>query len=103
MKWWVHLLILLVILLLGLAPILSALVAGSIASANGCELNEGGVNPCIMNGRDYGEVLYTMGVLGWLSLATIPLASFAIFTYLVVLIVLRVIRNRKKTPPTNTT
>ncbi|MGH9201104.1 MAG: hypothetical protein ACRD2A_07700, partial [Vicinamibacterales bacterium] len=33
-------------------PILSVVIAGTIASWNGCTLHEGFVNPCVVNGRD---------------------------------------------------
>jgi len=33
--------------------------------------------PVYDRGKDYGEVLYAMGVLGWLMLATIPLPALS--------------------------
>jgi hypothetical protein len=37
------------------------------------------VHPCIINGQDYGELLYSLGVMGWFMLVTIPggLVAFA--------------------------
>ena len=58
-------------------PILSVIIAGTIASWKGCTLHEGFVNPCVVNGRDVGETLYAMGVMGWFMLATIPLGASA--------------------------
>jgi hypothetical protein len=105
MKWWLHVLILLVIVLFGAAPILSAVIAGSIASANGCELHEGFANPCVIAGRDYGQLLYNMGVMGWLALLTFPLAAFTVLSYLIALLVFYAVRRRKKSsgvvPPRN--
>jgi hypothetical protein len=66
-----------VIALLAGWPILSVVTAGVIASWNGCTLNEGGVNPCVVSGRDIGGTLYSMGVMGWFMIATIPLGVVA--------------------------
>jgi hypothetical protein len=54
-------------------PLLAAMAAGTFASLNGCVLNEGGVNPCVLGGVDFGNALYSLGVLGWLAIATVPL------------------------------
>ena len=59
------------------------MLAGTIADRYGCDLDEGSVHPCVVNGNDIGETLYTMGVLGWLALGTIPLGLIAIAVYLV--------------------
>ena len=53
-------------------PILSVFLAGTFAKLNGCELHEGFVNPCIVLGIDFGGLLYTMGVMGWFMLISIP-------------------------------
>ena len=50
------------------APIGSVMLCGAIANAYGCKVDEGSVHPCIINGQDYGHLLYTLGVLGWLML-----------------------------------
>ncbi len=70
------------ILLLAFSPLISTMVAGTIAGHYGCDLDEGSVHPCIVNGRDIGGTLYTMGVLGWLALGTIPVGLIAIGIYL---------------------
>lgn len=63
-------------------PIASVVIAGTIASWNGCTLHEGFPNPCVVNGKDMGDTLYAMGVMGWFMLATIPLGaiSFVVWT-----------------------
>lgn len=57
-------------------PLLSLLFAGTMASLAGCELHEGFVNPCLILGADWGGLLYGMGVMGWLFLATGPVMIF---------------------------
>ncbi len=64
----------LIALLIGVAPIISVVIAGTLANAHGCQLDEGSVHPCMIAGTDWGETLYTMAVAGWFMLVTLPLA-----------------------------
>lgn len=91
-----HTLVIILILILGALPLISTFTAGAIANANDCVLHEGFVNPCVINGTDWGETLYTMGVLGWLALGTVPIALIAAVVYLVIVIVVTIILNRRK-------
>lgn len=61
------------LLLIGAAPMASALLASAIADAAGCALNEAGRQSCIIGGRDWGAALYTMFVAGWLFFVTMLL------------------------------
>ena len=101
MPSWLRNLILIVILLLILGwtvwPVASIMMAGAVASANGCQLDEGSIHPCVVNGIDRGEQLYSMGVMGWFMLVAIPTGLIALATYgAVLLIVWLVVRNRRK-------
>lgn len=87
--WLVYWIVLALIVLLAALPLLSALGAGAIASANGCALDEGSVHPCIIGGADWGEALYGFGVLGWLMLASLPLGAVALVLWLIVLLLHR--------------
>src|SRR5438093_13326255 len=84
--WIWYLLALLVIFAFAFAPIGSVMLCGAIANAYGCKVDEGSVHPCIINGHDYGELLYSLGVMGWLMLVTLPGGLFAFITWLIVLI-----------------
>lgn len=85
MKPWLrHGLVLGIIALLSMGPLLLALLAGAFAQANGCTLHEGNVNPCVVGGRDYGETLYTLGVMGWFALLTLPGGMLVAGVYLLV-------------------
>lgn len=64
-------------------PLISAVIAMWIASRNGCTLHEGFANPCIVFGRDIGQALYTMAVMGWLALVTLPLGALAALGWIV--------------------
>ena len=67
--WRIWLLILMV--LIGIAPLASVALAGLIAELNGCGLHEGFAQPCIVAGVDIGGLLYTMTVMGWLMLVSL--------------------------------
>jgi hypothetical protein len=80
---WFRLLIGLAVVL-ALSPVFSVIIASMIASAYGCTLHEGFANPCIIGGQDWGETLYAMAVIGWLALATLPIAALMVVIWLVV-------------------
>jgi hypothetical protein len=81
----IHAVMLLLILVVTLSPVIGVAVAGSIATANGCTLNEGQAHPCIVNGVDWGETLYALGVMGWFMLVTIPVGGSVLSLYVLVL------------------
>ena len=54
-------------------PIISIAIAYGIASLNDCRVNEAGANPCMVFGMNVGDALYSMNVLGWFALFTIPI------------------------------
>ena len=87
--WILYLLVLVVIFAFAFAPIGSVMLCGAMANAYGCKVDEGSVHPCIINGKDYGHILYTLGVLGWLMLVTIPGGLLAFVIWLIVLILHR--------------
>src|SRR6516165_10602718 len=84
--WILCSLALVVIFAFSFAPIGSVMFCGAIANAYGCKVDEGSVHPCIINGQDYGHLLYSLGVLGWLMLVTLPCGLFAFVVWLIVLI-----------------
>jgi hypothetical protein len=85
-----------VLLLVGVAPIALAALASWIAEANGCQLNEGMANSCLIGGSDWGSALYTMFVAGWLFLVTMLLIPVGLIAFVVGIIV------RAKTPTQTT-
>jgi hypothetical protein len=62
------------------------MACGVIANEHGCKVDEGSVHPCMINGKDYGQLLYTLGVSGWLMLVTLPGGLFAFMIWLILLI-----------------
>jgi hypothetical protein len=87
--WIFYWIVLVFILLFAFAPIGSVMTCALIANSHGCKVDEGSVHPCIINGKDYGQLLYTLGVLGWLMLVTIPAGLFAFVIWLIILILHR--------------
>lgn len=77
---------LLTILGFALFPVLSVLIVSLVAGAAGCSVNEGSVTPCVIAGVDMGGLLYTMGVLGWLMVATIPVGAMLLAGWLALLL-----------------
>ena len=69
-----------------IGPLILAIGAGKIAEANGCTLNEGSVHPCIIGGKDWGHTLYSMGVMGWFCLITVPTGAVGLLIYTIGLI-----------------
>jgi hypothetical protein len=65
------------IALFGISPILIAMFAGFIASLFGHQLNEGSAPDIPL----IGDLLYAMGVMGWFSLLTLPVAGFGLLIY----------------------
>ena len=65
-----------VLLLICLSPFVLMAVAESIAQIYGCKLDLAAPQPCIVNGRDMGHDLLTMGMVGGYSLfITLPAAA----------------------------
>jgi hypothetical protein len=87
--WVWYLLALFVIFGFAFAPIGSVMFCATIATAYGCKVDEGSMHPCIINGQDYGQLLYTLGVLGWLMLVTLPAGLFAFVVWLIIIILHR--------------
>ncbi|KKB68291.1 hypothetical protein BBMA_3764 [Burkholderia pseudomallei MSHR1079] len=75
------------ILVIALFPVLSVAAAGIVADAAGCELNEAAAHPCLIGGVDFGEMLYAMGVLGWLMLGSLPVGGVLLMGWAIALLV----------------
>jgi hypothetical protein len=78
------------IVLVAGAPVISVYTASAIASGLGCTLNEGDAHPCLFHGVDLGETLYSMVVVGWFGLATLPIGAIALAILLLVWIIVAV-------------
>src|SRR5213076_3110519 len=59
--WIFYWIALVLIVLFAFAPIGSVMTCAWIANSHGCKVDEGSVHPCVINGKDYGQLLYTLG------------------------------------------
>ncbi|WP_147106393.1 hypothetical protein [Tateyamaria sp. syn59] len=75
--------VLIILLVICALPILSVAVSSWLADAHGCTLHEGFSNPCVIWGKDRGETLSGMFVMGWFMLITVPVGA-AILLVLVI-------------------
>lgn len=90
--WWLHAFIILIILAVTCGPLTITVATAWVAEANNCTLHEGYVNPCIINGRDYGSTLYGMSMMGWIALASIPMGIGLFALYISIVFVVWFIR-----------
>src|SRR5437879_4983704 len=87
--WIFYWIALVLIVLFAFAPIGSVMTCAWIANSHGCRVDEGSVHPCVINGKDYGQLLYTLGVMGWFMLLTLPAGAIAFVLWLIVLVLHR--------------
>jgi hypothetical protein len=83
-----------VLTLASFAPVLCLLLAGLVASALDCRLDEGSAHPCLLAGTDIGQSLNTGFVLGWVAFVTWPgmLVSLALWLWLLARRLWRLVR-----------
>jgi hypothetical protein len=98
--WILYWIVLAIIGMIALAPVASVVACGVIANAHGCRVDEGSVHPCVINGKDYGQMLYTLGVMGWLMLVTLPIGALAFVIWLIVLLLHRAAWRKRNPTPT---
>jgi hypothetical protein len=77
-KWRIVAIVLTIVTIIALLPLLSVLATYAIATALGCAVDEGSVHQCLLGGIDIGDLLYTMGVLGWLMIPAAPVLLIAV-------------------------
>ena len=73
-----------IILLWMFLPLIPAIVAGVIAATFGCKLDEGDAHLCIVFGKDIGQILNTMGVMGLFAMGTFPSGILALIVFAVI-------------------
>jgi hypothetical protein len=80
-------------------PLVCILIVGAASVIFGCTVNEGSPTPCVVFGVDIGKPLYTLGVMGWLGIVTLPSGGIALVLYTVFVVVESRIARRKKGAP----
>ena len=78
----VFILLLIFILLVAFGPALIAVMSQTIAEGFRCQVDLNRVIPCVIGGKDYGEIFYNLGFAIWYSYLSIPagLLLFALWT-----------------------
>ncbi|MEQ9233443.1 hypothetical protein [Coleofasciculus sp. E2-BRE-01] len=89
-----HVVVVSAILLFSISPILSVLIASLIADRFGCRLHEGFANPCIINGKDYGETLTSMFIAGWYIFLSIPIGMVLLILYPVSIVLIKAMKRK---------
>jgi hypothetical protein len=84
--YWI---LLALIVLFAMLPILVTIFAAAIANANGCQISEGLLTPCVINGVDYGSELQVGGIAIFYMFLTFPLAFVFFLVWLTVLLIHR--------------
>jgi hypothetical protein len=69
------------IVLFALLPVFLVGIAATVGKWLGCNINEGGTDPCIRFGIKFGKVLNGMMVMGWLVLLTGPVAMLGAISF----------------------
>ena len=82
-----------ILVVIGLVPVVSVALSSALASAAGCTLNEVSAHPCLILGRDWGDALQSMFVMGWLMLITVPAGAFGLVVLVIGLV--RLIAGRR--------
>jgi hypothetical protein len=79
-------------------PLVCVLLAATVSAVLGCSLNEGSPTPCLVFGTDIGKPLYIFGVMGWLSIVTLPTGVIAFLIFLAFLMIERSIAAKRGGP-----
>jgi hypothetical protein len=93
-KWFG--LVALLIILVALAPMLVSMGAGLYAEHHGCILHEGAISPCVVGNVDVGKTLYSLGMLGWLGIVTLPIGAVALLVLIVSWIVATMVTQARR-------
>lgn len=72
--------------LLAWLPMLSVVFASGFADWAGCRVDEGGGHPCVVGGSDWGPLLTSMFVMGWMMLITAPFMLASLVAWAIVLV-----------------
>ena len=73
-----------VLLFLCLLPLMSMAVAEFIAQLYGCKLDLASVHPCTVGGRDIGQDLLTLGMMGYFLFVIMPGVVAVIAVWIIV-------------------
>ncbi|HEY8275769.1 MAG TPA: hypothetical protein VIG52_02100 [Methyloceanibacter sp.] len=95
----IFIILLVLILIFALWPTAVSMGAAGVAQLFGCETDFNRAIPCTINGEEWGQTVYELQTLAYLSLFTIPIGEVALAIWLVVALIVWVIYliRRKRT------
>ena len=79
-------------------PLICVLLAATVSAICGCSINEGSPTQCLLFGTDIGKPLHILGVMGWLSIVTLPTGGIALLAYLAFLMIERSVAAKRRGP-----
>jgi hypothetical protein len=71
----IFVLLLILIALIGFAPVLIGVGSQTVAESYGCQVDLNRVIPCLIDGRDYGPLFYKLGLAIWTPISAFPWPS----------------------------
>ena len=87
---------LVLIVLFGIAPFVSALMASGLAHGFACGLDQASAHTCMVAGANIGGALHGMFVLLFYAILTVPFAGIALLIWLLVAAILYVMHRRRQ-------
>ena len=93
---WIYITSFLLILAIGLLPLFATMAGIAIADANGCQISESFVSPCLIGGTDYGQTVQALGNSFWLFIISMPIAFVLFIVWLIVFVIHLMIAGRRR-------
>ncbi len=87
------------ILLIALGPAIIAVGGQMMAEAFGCQADLNRVIPCVIQGRDYGQIVYDLGFVIWYSYLSIPAGLVLFGLWAVAAVIAFIVRLGKSPTP----
>jgi TRAP-type C4-dicarboxylate transport system permease small subunit len=90
--------LLVMIVLIAFGPAIIAVGSQEIAETFGCQVDLNRAIPCVIHGKDYGDLAYNLGFAIWYSYLTLPagVVLFAIWLVPATIVLLAALRKRKQ-------
>ena len=102
MRWrTIFIILFILILLIALGPAIVAVGSQTIAEGFGCEVDLNRAIPCVIGGKDYGEMFYNLGFTIWYSYLSLPAGGvlLAIWAVAVIIAIVVHLSRRKSASP----
>ena len=85
-----------IVIVICLSPILSALLANSVAHYAGCQIADVGLGHCVVQGYDIHDLLFYMDSISVFAIAGLPAAVAAALLWIVAEMIARTVHRNSK-------